>query len=508
MSDPEGARRLHPLSPVLDIARISPQLVFALVLGGAGGLVTLPLALVGGLVVIGFRYLAWARTTYRVEDGALVVERGLLDRTRTVLPLDRIQQVDLQRKLRHQVTGLVVVRIDRAGGGDEAEVVLDAVSSAEAERLRAVVAGTGTAATADEPARPARQLLAVGLGEVALAGVTGTRLLVVFAAVGAVFGFAGEVVGQEAAFAAVRDWVEDGRRPGVALLVVLAVAAVPVWLAAAAGSSILADGGFRLTRDGDHLRVTRGVLDQREASLAVHRIQAVWVEENPLRRALGRVSVRLQSAGGSGPVEGDSTTVTVPLLRRDRLGPLLAEVLPGAPALPVLTPAPAAARRRAWVRRVGPAVVVAVPVAVLLAPAGLLALLLPVLAAGLGEAEYRALGWTVVDGHVAARTGGLARQLALVPVAKAQSTRLRASPFQRRAGLATLHVDVAGRGRTPVVVDGDATALGRLRHDALATTAARHDELVVRRRARHHEPVSPDAAGAAAGTTGSPGDGA
>jgi putative membrane protein len=472
---------------VLDGVRILPQLVIALVVGGAGGVLTLPFLVGGGAVLVGLRYLSWLRTTYRIEDGALVVERGLLDRTRTVVPLDRIQQVDLQRKLRHQITGLAVLRIDRAGGGKEAEVVLDAVTTAEAERLRAVVAGTAAPSPREGP-RPEqtgdREVLALGLREVALAGVTGTRLLVVFAAVGAVFGGIGDIAGQDAAFAAVRDWVEDGRRPAGALLVVLVLVALPLWLAVAAGSSVLADGGFRLTRRGDQLRVTRGVLDQREASLAIHRVQVVWVRDNPLRRALGRVTVSLQSAGGAGSVEGASTTVTVPLLRRDAVDALLAEVLPGAPALPALVPAPPAARRRAWVRHVVPAGLIAGPVAALAAPLGLLALLLPVAAVALGEAAYRGLGWTVRDGVVAARSGGLGRRLAIVPIAKAQSTRLRSSPFQRRAGLATLLVDVAGRGRTPAVVDGPASHLAPLRHDALQTSAARHDEAIVRRRAR------------------------
>jgi hypothetical protein len=67
VSDPAEPRRLHPLSPVLDGARILPQLVFLFVLGGAGGLVTLPLLVVGGLAVLILRYVSWARTTYQVE---------------------------------------------------------------------------------------------------------------------------------------------------------------------------------------------------------------------------------------------------------------------------------------------------------------------------------------------------------------------------------------------------------------------------------------------------------
>ncbi|HEX7135644.1 MAG TPA: PH domain-containing protein, partial [Iamia sp.] len=159
MSEPTGPRRLHPLSPVLDSIRVLPQLVIIAVVGGAGSAVLVPIFAFVALLVIGLRYLAWTRTTYGIEDGALVVERGLLNRTRTVLPLDRVQQVDLQRKLRHQVTGLVVVRIDRAGGGDQAEIVLDAVTQAEAERLRLALrtGGTPPAAAAGAPVVPAEE---------------------------------------------------------------------------------------------------------------------------------------------------------------------------------------------------------------------------------------------------------------------------------------------------------------------------------------------------------------
>jgi putative membrane protein len=347
----------------------------------------------------------------------------------------------------------------------------------------ATVGSTVGATAGSDEEEPERVVLALGLRDVALAGVTGAKLLVVFAALSAAASTIDEVA-RDSVTDTVTRWLEDGARPGTVVTVIVAVVGIPVWLAVAAGASVLADGGFRVTRRGDRLRVTRGVLDQREASLAIPRIQVVRVHENVLRRALGLVSVSLQSAGGSGSVEGSSTRVTVPLLRRTQLDALLAEVLPQAPSLPPLAPAPPAARRRAWVRRVVPALVVAVPVAVLAAPIGLIALVLPVLAAGAGELAYRALGWATIDGYVIARQGGLAREVALVPVAKAQSTRLRSSPFQRRAGLATLHVDVAGRGRTPTVVDGDAAALADLRHAALDTTAARRDEAAIRRRAQ------------------------
>ena len=64
-----------------------------------------------------------------------------------------------------------------------------------------------------------------------------------------------------------------------------------------------------------------------------------------------------------------------------------------------------------------------------------------------------ALGHTWAGNTIWARRGGLFRETVIVPAAKAQSVRSRATLLQRRAGLATMHIDVAGRGSTPKVLD-------------------------------------------------------
>ena len=52
-----------------------------------------------------------------------------------------------------------------------------------------------------------------------------------------------------------------------------------------------------------------------------------------------------------------------------------------------------------------------------------------------------------------ARRGGLFRETVIVPAAKAQSLRSSASLLQRRGGVVSLRIDVAGRGATPRVQD-------------------------------------------------------
>jgi putative membrane protein len=92
---------------------------------------------------------------------------------------------------------------------------------------------------------------------------------------------------------------------------------------------------------------------------------------------------------------------------------------------------------------------------VLEVPPALALAALPVLgvAVAVGLGAYRSLGHATAEGFLYARAGVAIRVLAVVPVAKAQSGSVRSSPFQRRAGLATLHVDIAGGGPTPQVHD-------------------------------------------------------
>jgi putative membrane protein len=82
-------------------------------------------------------------------------------------------------------------------------------------------------------------------------------------------------------------------------------------------------------------------------------------------------------------------------------------------------------------------------------------LLVPLLALAVlaGLAAYRGLGHAAGPAFLYARSGVAIRVLTVVPVAKAQSGSVRSSLFQRRAGLATLHVDIAGGGPTPQVHD-------------------------------------------------------
>jgi putative membrane protein len=325
-------------------------------------------------------------------------------------------------------------------------------------------AGADAGQAIEAAAPPERVLLRLPIGQVMLAGITGTRAAAVLVVLGPLSQLADW-------FPDLSDWLLARFDPEAVApttppaILAAALLAVAVWLGLAAASSVVTDYGFTLARVGDDLVVRRGLLERREAVLPLARLQVVRVEESLLRRALGLASIRIQSAGRTGGQDRTASRLAIPILQREQVNRVLDELLAGAAPMPRLLVPPPAARRRAVTRGVVWAAVLvaaaAVPLwrltalGVLAVPPGMALAVVPALALGLagGLAAYRSLGHATRDGFLYARVGVAIRVTTVVPVAKAQSGSVRSSPFQRRAGLATLHVDIAGGGPTPRVFD-------------------------------------------------------
>ena len=487
---PSEPKRLHPLTPFFDLILFGRQLaapiVVALVAGrdsdGGQLLFAVP-------VLLGTLYgaLRWWRFTYAFDGAHLVIDEGVLTRKRRVIPVDRVQQVELHAKLRHRLLGVTVLRVDTAGGGGDAEVDLSVVSVAEAARLRSILvpqAGgrvDGADGTAPmSPASDADVLVRLSVWQLAIAGMTGSELALMLTFVGWMIQLVDDLS---------VDVLEDldGRLTAPSSAAGFAGAALTVlvaWLGLAALAGVVKHFGFEMRREGVDLRVRRGLFDQREASMPFRRLQAVVVVQSIARRALGLASVVLQSGGQATSSSGGVSRIDVPLLTAGDVEPLVRQLLPtpGGWSLAGLRSHPPAARRRAVVRRVVVLGGAAVGPAVLLGGAEGVALvsLAVVVAAVAGELAYQGLGHASSGGIVTARAGGVARRTAVVPAGKVQSSRLRSSPFQRRAGLATLTIDVAGKGPAPTIRDGDADELRRLQGALVLAPDLRADEAEAR----------------------------
>ncbi|KAF1085318.1 Bacterial membrane flanked domain protein [Sporotomaculum syntrophicum] len=436
-------RRLHLLGILLSSLQLLkdfflPLVIYFITSISQKGFSTAWLLFTGTVIILAVLVwggLGWYRFTYRVENDALVVEQGVLVHKRSVIPRERIQSIDLNQGLWHRIFNLVAVQVETAGGSSP-EALLSALTLADAETLRHELLVPGVEAETNH-AEPAALLKSAAFSELFLFGATsgGALGLVVSLFSGALTML--DDIGIELDWQQYITWIWD--QANLVYLVLLVLLAL--WLLTALGM-VLKYGGFTLTRTNDRLQMVYGLLQRRQVSIPIGRIQAVRLVEGVLRQPLGYLSIYVESAGYG--QKGREKTLLWPLVRQRELVSLLGEFLPEFAWDIPLQPLPAKAGRRYMLRGFIPALLPALPALVWL-PRGELAMALPLLGALWGFWVYRSAGWGLRDNMLAVRSRSLVRTTFIVPNRKVQSFSIGSTPWQRRAGLLSFELDLASQ---------------------------------------------------------------
>jgi putative membrane protein len=388
----ETWHRLHPLSPVVRSGRGVLALLALIAISATQTLGSngshLPEIVVGVVAVIA-AVINWLVTRWRLDGLTLRIETGLLRRDSRQLPVARIQAVDVVRPFLARALGLAELRV-RLAGSSHADGRLAYLPEAAALELRArlLAAHHGLDPGTPEPAERVLATVPAGrlVGSVALSSASLVLLLMI-----------AEVV--------------------IALAVPGVLAAtggtVVVWLIALGPlvwRRLATQYGFTLAESPDGIRIRRGLLGTVAETIPRRRIQAVRMVEPLLWRPLHWCRLEIDVAGSPGRDRADGSRrlrkALLPVGSKDLARQLMRTVLGADP--PALRRPPPRARRKA-------------------------PLSYHFLAAGHDAATAMAV------------TGRLRKVTTWLPLEKTQSVRLVEGPVQRRLGLATVHVDAAGR---------------------------------------------------------------
>src|SRR5215213_1108823 len=466
-------KRLHPVAMLVGAIRTLRRWVSGLVFPGVVLLVsqgfslwTVALFLLGLLVVAALAalwgFLSWRATTYAVTDNSFRLRQGVLQKNERTIPLEHVQSVDTVQGIIQRAFGVYEVRIETAGGGvSEPDALLAALDRGAALTLRREIEGSYKERT-EETAGPTI-LRRLSTRDLLLAGATSGQIGVVFSllAVGSQFldNFLSVDLARRLVETLAPNWL-------MVLLILVPAGLLLAWLLAIAGT-VLAYTGFTLSREGDFLYIKRGLLERREATIPLARIQAVRISEGMLRQPFGLAAVRVESAGYG--EDAGVSTMLFPLLPHEEVQEFLAAATPEFAVNPALRPLPRRALGRYIFRAVSGYLILALAAAVAWflvfgSVLGLLAFLLVPPSALYGWLSYRDAGWAFEEDRLVVRYRSLGRKTAIAPRRRLQSREVVRTPFQRRVRLATFLAEVAsGSGGSALrVTDLDAGAAERL----------------------------------------------
>ena len=496
----QGWRRLHAFTLVFAVGSrlyASRALLFSAVValavsrrGRTGGWQDwehwLLLPVIGLLALELIRYFT---LMYRLDAHEIVIAQGLFWKRERHIPYARVQNIELVQHAAHRLAGVAVVRLD-TGTGAGAEGELSVLSlDAVAELRDAVRTGRReiAAASGAGEARP-DVLVALGLRELALHGLLTARGTVVIGAI------AGLLWQADLEGWGLRKYLPSAEgmwgglvhaTPRLLLeIALLALGAILIFRLLSAAWSVVKHFDFHLTARGPELFQSYGLLTRVGRTIPRARIQKLTVSDDPWMRLLRRATLTVDTAAfvpekhKQQALEGSH--VLVPIVAAPRVAGLVRDVHPtGATeafddlaALDWQGVDPRAFRRLLRVRLV----VAAVAGLLVRGPSGSWAW---AAAAGVAVAAILIVrAWIAARSTAFAwsgetllfRSGAWARHVSLVRTSRVQVVSLIRSPFDRRWGMARVHVDTAGAAggghhvHIPWLADGVAAALyARLR---------------------------------------------
>lgn len=451
-------QRLHPVAIFLLFFSALKELVIpmvaAFIFGRGATSIDSPFTvyfIIGGFLVLGlYGYLKWLTYTYEIDNHQLKIKQGIFIKKQRYIRKERIYSIDITAGVLQRLFHLVAVKIETAGGGNEPEVSLTAVTKQDAEYLKKQLLISRSEEAVGEVDNKAIQLslsTETGLKNDTVWKLSNRNLLLAGITSSGV-GFV--LMAMLALLPQLQEWIPDELitntfgylfRSSIIFLIILLIIIVFIsWIISIIGT-VIKYGNFAIVKKGDEIEITRGILEKRQLTLSLNRITAIRMVESVLRQPFGLATVYVESAGG-GSKDEQLSTILFPIVRKRHLLVQLAEIVPEYVFEQPVEPLPKRARKRYIIRKVVPAVFVAVPLIYFVPYGSVGAIILLGLALFLGNLQYKNAGIGKNSSFLWFSFRTISKTVVIIPKRRIQALEARQSFFQRFRTLFTIQASI------------------------------------------------------------------
>ncbi|MDQ0273213.1 PH domain-containing protein [Cytobacillus purgationiresistens] len=449
MSEP---KRLHPISALANFVKqlkelLIPILLFVVV-GNSEGYIQFFITLGFVLLILITGILTWLRFTYRIEEGELRIESGIIVRKKRYIPFERIQSLDLSEGILQRPFGLVKMTVETAGSGTEAEAVLTAITKSDADRIQQALSYSKSENQLDMESQVTKEesiIYKIKPSELLLLSSTSGGVGVVISAVVAfMFQFA-EVIPYERVYEELEVFISSSL---IFISILVFLGFLVAWLIALIGS-VLKYANFTVKRTDEDIIISRGLLEKRQLTIPLHRIQALRISENIIRQPLGLASVFVESAGGSVKDSDNARVMLLPVIKKSQIEMIMASCLPDYDLNHSFTPAPKRALRRYMYRGLILSVPISAALIYFFRPWGYIGFAVIFISLFFSYLQFRAAGWNLEESQATLRYRGITKNTVFLKKNRTQSLTMSESHFQKKRKLATIQaMAMSGSGAT------------------------------------------------------------
>lgn len=441
-------QRLHPVAILFQMMKVIRHAFFYIVISFISFkenylfyfiMVTVVLL----VILLIYSILSWYRFTYEITDDELRIEYGLFIRNHRYISKNRIQSIDLTSGVIHRMFKLVKVEIETAGSSSGAEASLRAVKLDEGEHLRSELkmVVNSSAETAEEMQKFDQSMYKISCKRLFLAGTTSGSIGVVLAIVA--FGASElEQFIPTDFFDSTIDWIIS---LSIVIIITLTIfILILLWIIGIAGTMIKY-GNFTIVKKENELFITRGLLEKKQLTIPISRIQAVGIRESILRQPLGYVTVFVELAGGSLEEGEGSSPVLFPLMKADEVEEFLQTLLPDYAGLPEqLTPIPKRGRKFYLIRAAFFVVLLGLGIGYFFPEFSWILIILLVVSLCLGVLRHKDGGYYIDNEKLIVRYRLLSKVTMIIYKRRLQAFEKKQHKIQSAQELATARLSITG----------------------------------------------------------------
>ncbi|WP_443130834.1 PH domain-containing protein [Gracilibacillus sp. D59] len=451
MSEP---KRLHPAGMIFNIIQAIRQSVFGflpIVILAVGNdewfYVILGASILIGLIIV-FSVLSWFRYTYQLEEDQIRIEQGILIRKKRTISKHRIQSIDLSQNIIHRIMGLTKVQIETAGSDHRIDAALSAVTMADGKMLHdqlkykkqvKVDENEDTEGTQQEIKEEVQEKdypqKKVTPKTLLVAGSTSGSFGIILGLFGLVFSEI-ETFIPDRFYNQATEWLFS--QATQVLIAFTVIVLILLWMLGIL-QTLIQYWNFTITRYDKELFITRGLLEKKQSTIPLKRIQAVGIKETIIRQPLGLASVYVDIASGEIGKSQEMHTLIFPLMRKKHIPSFLKELLPEYRYEPEgMIKLSNKAIPYYLVRAAILPLIATIVIAIMFFKFAWIPLVVTLLTCIYGYFQFKSTGYLIQDQQLLVQSRAISKDTALIPHKRLQSLKKKQHILHRKQGLATL----------------------------------------------------------------------
>ncbi|HUR11242.1 MAG TPA: PH domain-containing protein [Flavitalea sp.] len=372
----------------------------------------------------------------------LIINKGMIRKKTITIPLEKIQSVNSEQTLLHQIFQIVRLRIDTAGS-DKTEATIDAIEIKKAAAFRSYLLKESEVGQHGTSGETPSYLIRLSVTDLLRLGISSNHFQTFFIVLAFAISFVQnleEIFGQKV----ISYLQENSAYLSLQATLLLAIAVLLVSIFVSVFRTWFRFFDFQLTEDSHGFRLRSGLLNTKQQLVPPRKIQFFSWKANWLRRQINLYTLDFHQA--SKDAVSRKQRITVPITSPAMIDTLLnsyhKDIRQSADSMHSIHAA------YAWRRTLLPGVPVVVLLGLILIPllswsVIWLLLFLPVqyISAWFYRKHFRIY---IAENALEIVSGVWGRKIKLMRWEKLQLCELRQSIFQRRKGLATVLLRTAG----------------------------------------------------------------